>query len=178
MLTTYIQLWYNCAYNGDVNCAIYAFRKVTITDPENTDGYANQGVALLRKEIETSKRRLFTDNAKSFKKAYEIVSTNSDLMANIGALKETIQQIFPRACNKEGSLYDLCLLLDYPIRDDIRKRKAEKHPNIVISETEFQNLVEEERMEYLYNADCSDSRLRFTITEKDRQIGLISSKTL
>jgi len=179
----YMELGFQCANDGDINGAIEAFREVTVTHPENVEGWENQGVALLRKGIQMSKRSLFRDSAMSFKKASEIVSTDPDLMENIEALLETMLQIFPRSCNKQDSLYDTCLLLEGLIEGSKGKFKAERESeriqsDTILSRSEFQNLSEDERMEYLMNVDCSESRLRFLVTEEDEQRGTLTRKTL
>lgn len=115
--------------------------------------------------------------------AYEIVSDDPDLMENIKVLLETMEQIFPRACHKEDSLYDTCLLLENLLDESKSKLGAENESErlpseAILNESKFQHLSEEERMEYLMKVDCSESRLRFTVTEKDRRRGSISEKTL
>jgi len=179
----YMELGFQCANDGDINGAIEAFREVTGTDPYNVEGWENQGVALLRKGIQTSERGLFRDSARSFKMAYEIVSDDPDLMENIKALLETMEQVFPRACHKEDSLYGTCLLLENLLGSTKSKLRAERESErlrteAILSESKFQRLSEEERMEYLTNVDCSESRLRFKVTDSDQRRGSISRKTL
>merc|ERR1719397_1792111 len=129
--------------------AIEAFRQVTLEEPESIDGWENQGVALLRKGIQTSERDHFRESAMCLEMAYEVSNDpHPDLIDNINALKETILQIFPSACQKEDSLYDTCLLLKdllgkYKAKRRAQRESAKRKKQALMNGNEFQLSSEE-----------------------------------
>lgn len=104
--------------------------------------------------------------------------TDHNLIENIKALKDTIEQMFPRACQNEDSLYDTCLLLEDLLAQYKTELKAEKEKqsrlDAILTNDEFQGLSYEQRTEYLKSTDCSNSRLRFTVTKENRDRGYIN----